>query len=311
MKNPLLRKKNIRKVTTFFNTDSGIRYIPYGLGARYISWICRKKKVQRRFFGKKLPIIREFLESFPGRWDEEEMMAGFFTLNYLHGWRSSSISNMRDFNFRRRSRIHGMESFKRAYDKGKGVILLGSHYGLPAVSFSSIPRLGFKDFHTILGEKGAGSVKFKGIRPSLQPKILVFKRQGESDAFSLLFEAKEVLEQGHILHLLGDGGHGRASHNLSFLGKVKAYRSTFAELSLLTGAPIIPIFITPSGGKIDIVFEKAVESGDETMEREERVRIILENYSALLEQKWMENPSFINGGFMEMYNRQIPYQEEG
>jgi len=226
-------------------------------------------------------------------------------MNYLHGWRSSAISHMSRITFRRKVVISGMDVFQKYYNENKGVILLGSHYGLPAASFSIFPRSGYKNFYTILGEKGAESVKFKGLRKGMRPNILVFKRGGESDAFSMLFEAKELLEKGNILHLLGDGSHGRASHNINFLGKLRGYRATFAELALLTGSPIIPVFITPVKGKVLVDISSPLDHGDPEADREERVRGIVQQYSSLLEKKWMENPAFINGGFMEMFNRLI------
>ncbi len=309
MKNPILTKKRIRKITAFFNSDKGSKYIPYGVGAWYISWFCSTEFAVKRFFNKKVPIIEEFLESHPGKWDNKEVISGFFALNYLHGWRSSKISHMSKFTLKRRAKISGLKILKEYYDKGQGVILLGSHYGLPAVSFSLFPRLGYRNFCTIIGEKGTDSVKFKGIKKALRPKIMVFKREGESEAFSMLFEAKEYLESGNILHLLGDGAHGKSSHNYPFLGKLHGYRATFAELSLLTGVPILPIFIVPHKGKIHLTIENKLDTGRDDMEREERVNLIVEQYSKLLEQKWVENPSFVNGGFMEMHNRQIQAME--
>ena len=305
MKNPLLTKKNIRRITEFFNSERGMKLIPYGLGAKYISWFCNTDFAIQRFFKKKLPIVLEFLETFTGKWDERQVKSGFFTMNYLHGWRSSSISHMSGMTFKRRVKITGLDVFKQLYDEKKGIILLGTHYGLPAASFSIFPRLGYSNFYTILGEKGAESVKFKGMHAKMKPKVLVFKRGGESDAFSMLFEAKELLEKGNILHLLGDGSHGRASHTLNFLGKLRGYRATFAELALLTDSPIIPVFITPEKGKIIVDISTPLDLGDPEADREERVQNIVQQYSDLLEEKWMENPSFINGGFMEMYNRLI------
>lgn len=304
MKNPILTKKNLRRITEFFNSERGVRYIPYGWGSRYISWVCKTRFAQRRFFKKKIPIIEEFLEQFPGKWDREEAIAGFFTLNYLHGWRTSSLSRFSWLAFRRRVKVKGLEEFKKHYDSGRGIILLGSHYGLPAASFSIFPRLGFKRFHTILGEKGAESVKFKQMKKKRRPGILVFKRGGESEAFNMLFQARELLEQGNILHLLGDGGHGRSSHTFDFLGKLKGYRATFAELSILTDAPIFPVFITPIRGKFIVDIEAPLNTGNADTEREERVKSIMLQYSSMLEMKWMENPAFINGGFMETYNLQ-------
>lgn len=306
MKNPILKKKRIRKITEFFNSERGTKYIPYGLGSRYILWFCNTDFALNRFFQKKLPIIEEFLEAFPGRWDERKTKAGFFTLNYLHGWRASSISHLSKFSFKQKVKIKGFEIFREKYDEGKGVILLGSHYGLPAVSFSLFPRKGYKNFYTVIGEKGAESVKFKSVREAWKPKILVFKRGGESDSFAQLFEIKGLLEEGSIIHLLGDGAHGRASHTENFLGKAQGYRATFAELSILTGAPVLPIFITPVKGKIQVEIMAPLDQGGEEMDREERVSNMVSQYSQILEQKWMKNPEYVNGGFMQMYNRQIP-----
>ena len=305
MKNPLLNKRRIRKITSFFNSELGLKIIPYGWGVAYINWFCGTPFAQRRFFGKKLPIIEEFLSYFPGKFDRGTVVQGFFALNYLHGWRASSISRMRSFNLKRRLKVIGLEAFKSHCEAGKGVILLGSHYGLPAATFSLLPRLGYRNFYTIIGEKGAESVKFKGMKKAWQPRLLVFKRGGEGDAFSMLFEARELLEKGNILHLLGDGAHGRASHNLSFLGKLRGYRATFAELAVLTGSPLVPVFVTPDKGKIKLEFCPALDTGNPEADREDRVNAIVKQYSALLENKWMENPALINGGFMEMYNRQI------
>ena len=119
----------------------------------------------------------------------------------------------------------------------------------------------------------------------------------------------EELEKGNIIHLLGDGAHGRASHTIDFLGKMKGYRATFAELSVLTGAAVFPIFITPEKGNIIAEILPPLDAGSDDMEREERVSSIVNQYSDILGQKWMENPQFINGGFMQMYNRQIIAQD--
>jgi lauroyl/myristoyl acyltransferase len=311
MKNPLPTKKNIRRITEFLNSPRGLKYIPYGLANRYISWFCKTSFAQKRFFRKKLPIVEEFLEQFPGRWDNQEVIAGFFALNYLHGWRASAVSHFRKSSFRRRVRVHGLDAFRKSYEKGRGVIVLGSHFGLPAVSFSVFPRLGYRNFYTIIGEKGSDSVKFKGMHEKNKPKTLVFKRGGESGAFGLLFEAKKLLEEGGILHLLGDGAHGRASHNLPLLGKVRGFRATFAELSVLTGAAVFPVFIIPRKGKIIVTIEKPLNTGKEDMERDERVKLAVKEYAAIVEKKWMENPQYINGGFMEMYNHSIMIPDEG
>ncbi len=301
----LLNRKRVREVTTYFNSEKGLKNIPYGFGVRLIDWFCATDYALEKFFSKKTPILREFISQFQGKYDEKQSTIDFLKTNFLHGWRASCFSNLSDKKYRRKLKMNGFEIFLEQHKKGKGVVLVNAHFGLPSIVMSLIPALGFENFHAIVGENFSSSMKYKLLKKNRTPKLLSFDRGGQSELFKHLFAAKEILDSGGILHTLGDGMHGVANVFTEFLGKPRGFRSSFAELGLISDSPIIPVYAYPGKrGRIHVEFLEAFQQGSEDMEHEERVRLIVDQYSKVLERKWMEHPYFVTGGFMEMYNKQ-------
>ena len=301
----LLNRKRVRKVTRYFNSEKGLKNIPYGFGVRLIDWFCSTDFALEKFFSKKTPILKEFITQFQGKYNEKQSTIIFLRSNFLHGWRASSFSNLPDKKYRRKLKMKGFEIFLEQYKKGKGVVLVNAHFGLPSVVMSLLPGLGFENFHAIVGENFSSSMKYKLLKKNRTPKLLSFERGGKSELFKQLFEAKKILDGGGILHTLGDGMHGVANVYTEFLGKPRGFRSSFAELGLRSESPIIAVFAYPGKrGRMHVEFSEAFQQGPEDMEHEERVRLLVEQYSKVLESKWMEHPYFVTGGFMEMYNKQ-------
>lgn len=302
----LLTKKRLRIIVKYFNSEKGLKHIPYVFGTKFISWFCATDFATKEFFRNKTPIIREYLSNFPERNDSKKIEIEFLRLNFLHGWRSASFTNLSDRAYFRKLKFKGYDIFQDHYKAGKGVILLNSHYGLPSVAYSVFPSLGYQNFYTIIGERYQDSSKFSGLKAKRIPNVLSFERGLQSDSFALLFEAKKLLEEGGILHILGDGMHGKANVSIDFLGKLRGFRSTFAELGLIAGSAIIPIFTIPDkSGNMHLDFLEPLDQGDEDMDHTERVQMIVEQYSKILERKWKEHPQYINGGFVDVYNKQI------
>ncbi len=306
----ILKRKRVRKVVDYFNSDKGVKHIPYGIGVRLIHWFCSTDFSLNEFFKNKTPIVKEFLAHFPGQYDEKETIINFLRLNFLHGWKASSFTNLPDSKYFKRLKLKGYDIFLDHYNKKKGVVLLNSHYGLPVILISMFPALKYDDFYSIIGERFKDSTKYKGLKGNRKPKLISFGRGAHSELFKQLYESKEILEAGGILHILGDGMHGMSNVNIEFLGKIRGFRSSFAELGILAGSPIIPVFAVPGKkGTMHVEFLEPLNQGNDTMDHQVRVQQIIEQYSKILEEKWKENPSFISGGFMEMYNKQITIKE--
>ncbi|MBU2649921.1 MAG: lysophospholipid acyltransferase family protein [Bacteroidetes bacterium] len=302
----LLKRRNVRKATDFFNSDKGLKVIPYGWGSRLISWFCATDFAHDEFFKKRLPAFNEFLEQIKDKQDKRRAATEFLTVNFLHGWRTSSLTHLGNRAYRKYVKFSGLDHFLKQYSLGKGVVVIGSHFGFPGFSLSLFPRIGYRDFYSILGEKGPETMKFSGIRADSRPNLLLVKRGSSSDMFRILMKAREVLESGGILHILGDGQHGRSSFSLPFLGKMRGFRASFAELALSSGAALVPVFILPlKKGKVLVEFHEALDCGNDAMEHEEKLKLIVQQYAALLERKWRKKPQYVNGGFVDVHIRQV------
>lgn len=306
MQNPLLKRKYIRKAVNYFNSERGIRNIPYGVGSRMISWFCKTDFAHQEFFKKKIPAFREFLMQIHDKQDKRKATSEYLQVNFLHGWRTSKLSHLNDRKYRKYVHFTGLDLFEEEYKKGKGVVLVNSHYGFPAFALSLFPRLGYKDFYTILAERGPDTIKYSGIRDDSKPNLLVAERASSGEMFSLLFQAKQKLEEGGILHVLGDGQHGRSSHSLKFMGKIRGFRASFAELGISSGASIIPVLVTPAGkSKVLVEFFAPLDKGSEEADHQERLDMIVEQYAMILESKWKEKPQYVNGGFVDVHIKQV------
>lgn len=301
-----LTRKRVRKITRIFNSEKGIKYIPYRCGYKFINWFCGTDFAQNKFFSKKTPILKEFLAHFPDKYDEEQTSINFLRVNFLQGWRYSKFSNLSDRKFLRKLELHGYDIFLKHYEENKGIVLVNSHFGIPPLLMSMFPALGYDNFYSIVGENYLESSKNLNMRKDRTPNFLSFDRSGGSEFFQLLYKAKEILESGGILHVLGDGMHGKAQVYIDFLGKERGFRSSFAELGLIAGSPIIPVFAYPGkSGAMHVEFYEPLPQGAEDDEHEDRIKLIIEGYSKILQDKWMESPYQIRGGFMEMYNKQL------
>jgi lauroyl/myristoyl acyltransferase len=61
--------------------------------------------------------------------------------------------------------------------------------------------------------------------------------------------AQTMLRNGGHVHIMVDGYHGARGTDFEFLGRIRAFQPTFAELAARTGALIVPVMtdVTPDG----------------------------------------------------------------
>ena len=233
---------------------------------------------------------------------KQKLLSEMLATLFLKKWRLKVISNLSKKQFDKYISFQNLETLQKSYDSGKGVILLNSHFGIAEVSLSVFPRKGFKNFHTVVGSAGADSEKFTGINPEIQANKLVFEKFSDAELFKVLLKSKHVLNDGGIVHILGDAYHGKSNLTLPFNGKLRGFRPSFAELALSTQADIIPVFVYPgSKQKVIIELHPPLDIGKEGDEKEIRVRKAVEQYIGLLEEKWKKMPQFINPGHMERF----------
>jgi lauroyl/myristoyl acyltransferase len=310
MSNILLNKKNVRKINSYFTTVSGCRNIPYGLGSGLIAWFSRTRFAREEYFKGKKQMFMEFLESLPGDHDEKEAFIRLININHLKGWRSSAMSWMKPGKYRKFTQINGLEHLEKAVEAGKGVIVLNSHFGLAAAALTLFPMLGYKDYYTIVREKGLDSLKFEGLNEKVKPKLLAFKNNSQSELFRQMYRAREILNNGGIVHLLGDGYHGMSSNTIPFLGKLRGFRPSYVELSMATGAEVLPVFIDCDlRGRITADILPPLDRGMDPMSAEEKRDHMTRQYAAILEERWISQPWNVNWRFIEKHLYQVDANE--
>jgi lauroyl/myristoyl acyltransferase len=250
--------------------------------------------------------MNEYLSNVDRDYAVEDLISGFLINTVAKTWRTMAISYLSRNKLIHQSSFKGLDTFKDAIELGKGVVLVNSHYGQAESAITIFPQLGYNDFHTIVREKGTTSKKFMGLNPRYTPNLIIFKDHSNAELVKQLFKAKEILNGGGIFHILGDGYHGKSVITHDFLGRIRGFRASYAELGLSTGAPIVPVFITvDAAGQITVDIKEPLDKGNDSMPHNERIQLITRQYVDHLQEKWINGPQYIYWGFIEKYLRQL------
>lgn len=306
----ILNKNRVDRIGSFFESEKGSRFIPYAIGSKLIRWFSQTDFARNEYFRHRELVLREFAQQADIS-DIDRVFPETFTLNFQKGWRSASLSYLSDKAFFSRVKVAGKQHLDNALAQKKGVLLLNSHFGFSEIALTVFSRMNYPEIATVVREKGANSIKVKGIKKEHEPALLKFKDQSNEELIRLLFKARQSLKDGGIVHLLGDGYHGKSSINFEFVGKVRGFRPSFAELALSTGAAVVPMIARlDMKGNIRVEIYPPLDSGDETMNHQDRVMLLLTQYIDMLSVLWKNEPQHLNWGFTEKFIRQMVVSAE-
>lgn len=191
--------------------------------------------------------------------------------------------------------VEGREHLEAALSKGKGVLLFQAHFGafqmtMPAIGYSgykmnqisasaslwnddaSISRVRKKAFLLKAGYEYALPVKHIPVRSSLRP----------------VFNA---LAENEIVGVTADGGGGKKTVEIQFLGRTANFQQGPADLAIRTGAEIVPAFIiTESGLRHRLVLHPPIKIRGAS-NREDQLQTVLQEFGNLLECYVLRYPS--------------------
>lgn len=178
--------------------------------------------------------------------------------------------------------ITGLETFDAVMAKGRGCLLLGAHLG----SFEVLRALGMFDrklpisiFYHEQNSRKVSSVMHR-LHPEIAPRIIVAGRP-ES-----LLRAKECLERGEIVGILGDRTlHGEKSVACEFLGDRADFPEGVLVLAAVLQAPVLLGFGLYRGGRsYDIYFELLADRiALDRSERSAQIQAWVQRYATRLE----------------------------
>ncbi len=149
----------------------------------------------------------------------------------------------------------GREHLDRALAAGKGLILVSAHVGNWELGAIALARLGYP-MHVIA---------LTHTNPKIDRFFTHLRRRHGLETLPVgcfMRKAYEVPRRNRILAMNADRYFGGEAVASSFLGRGVRFSSGFARAALSAGAPVIPAFCLPAGGKHRLEIGPPLESGD-------------------------------------------------
>ena len=150
-------------------------------------------------------------------------------------------------------RVEGRERLDEAVGLGKGVILMGNHFGAHLLMACWMIRQGYP--WRMLGERPRHiskllAAQFATDGPTGQARMFISRRTNPSEAAGAILRASRVLRAGIVLSIAADVRWPTPPNSAgTFLGRSYTFSSTWVTLAALSGAPVVPAFcaIEPQG----------------------------------------------------------------
>ena len=108
-----------------------------------------------------------------------------------------------------------------------------------------------------------------------------------------LVDARRILKRGGIVQIVPDGYVGQQGVAVNFFGRMRNFRKGFAELAVLTQAPVLPIHLLfKTDGTIVIKIHPALRV-PQGLSHEKQIENLIQQYAAVLGRFWTSNPHMI------------------
>ena len=273
-------------------------FIPYGMGMVLRNAIWRLDWVTSILFGDRLRQLDMLISELPVEHDRKKALTRHLECNLTMSWRLQALSRCSDSEFARWIRIEGLEYIESARSQGRGIVLANSHYGSGKAMLIVLARLGYemhsfdrRDIFTMLG-----------IREAQRIHSISLGDKQNSFFLKQVFQARNILRNGGILHVASDGFKGQSGRECNFLGRKRTFPASFAELALQSNAAIIPVFAPlDDDGRIRLQILPALDCGPEDMPHDERVSYLIEQYVELFATRWAQDPGSVHENDLSIY----------
>jgi KDO2-lipid IV(A) lauroyltransferase len=142
--------------------------------------------------------------------------------------------------------VSGREVLDQALERGRGVILLTSHFGGHLLPPHWLARQGYPLRFFMERPRHVSKFlerQFTADGPLAQEKLFISRKGDANGSAGSILRASRALGAGMILYLAGDvrwsGPHTQLAE---FLGQSYRFSATWVNLAAMTGAPVVPVF---------------------------------------------------------------------
>jgi len=244
------------------------------------------------YIARHADLLKKFMKALDIDANQETIISQsiYSNIHYpLSPWREKALSGYDLEEMQNWIEISGIKKLQQARDKGKGIILVSCHMSTVRSLNLLLDRMGFR----IISLEVRDRMGQFGIQTSNNLSVLEI---GEEAEFPLreLYLVQKSLKKGGIVNLSGDGYKGTTGVSTHFLGRVREFRTSFAELAIKCEAIAFPVFgSATNSGQICLDIEKPLKPGRKTTPYKARVESLIKQYSERLEDRWKNNPGDI------------------
>ena len=194
-----------------------------------------------------------------GDWNPD-LVARRLASGQVHGrCRDRLLDGLTDEQALDRFEVTGREHLDAALKRGRGVVLLGNHFGAHLHPSHWLHRAGY-DLRLFMERPRHVSRfltdQFGTDGPLGQSKLFISRRSTPNEAAGSILRASRILNAGMILQIAGDvrweGSHTAPG---AFLGATHLFSTTWVVLAAMTGAPVVSVFCRSDGqGRYHLAF---------------------------------------------------------
>lgn len=274
-----------------------IRKVPYRAGNRIFSCVLANPVAFRLFAGS-ISALEKLKRELTGSSLTREDKLTFLKVNYISYWRYYALLKLSDAELFKRVRINGLEHLTNCHEN-KGVVLCNSHFGLGRLIPLLLARSGISLYS--LDRVNTIDEELAGIDGRI--KSIELGEKGNNFHLKQLMQMKKALKSNSILHMAVDGYRGESGGSYQFLGRQRPVRRSFAELAIMTGAAIVPVFSQLNAdGSMEINLLSEIE-WDRSLSNDRAVDEICNKYLGLLGEIWKKYPSNIHKNDVRVFNQ--------
>jgi KDO2-lipid IV(A) lauroyltransferase len=264
------------------------RWVPYPVGVRLIRWWTARSCVQRKSLARHATAFERLLERLRGAGVRRAPVHRALANNVGRDYRLAALARLSAPAFSRSVAVEGWEHVEAALARGRGAILANQHTAVGQVLALVVQRRGL-ELATIgdnrlklalMSEAGNEARSRPGPPEKAHAKFVHY-----------LANARQVLSDGGLVQIAADSHSGNGRVRLVLFGRGRMFWPGFAELADMTGAAVIPVFISiDDRERVTVRFDPPLAGADPAARRPERVKALLSRYRDWYERRWIESP---------------------
>jgi lauroyl/myristoyl acyltransferase len=282
------------------------RLVPHKIGLKVLHSVFSSGIFQSIFLRGSLKLISEILPWIDPQSRRGVAGAAAFT-KAIRVWQIEYLATCSTEELGYWVGITGRDTLDSAKANGKGVILANSHMGAGRTLPFILRRLGYEihsyesDLDRLIGAR---------IARDMPRSVHTLPTRADLDLKSV-YAMHSLLKEGKTLHLAADGLRGSSRVWIRFNGGLRAFRPTFADLALRTGATILPVFaFSDLKGRVHVQIHDPLQLGSDDIPHNERVEHVVGQYARILEDAWHSHPGNLMMRLLGRYKRLADRNED-